>query len=106
MTKISRLEFLQQISNQNIVEIMCNYFDQSMALYNILNENLNNLIISQSIQDQSILFTIRFKELNTKIEDYILIKDRDIVFCYGRQFCTYINKLPNEIQLTFIEVAA
>lgn len=101
---MNRIDFLRNISNNNIKELMCNYFDQNMALYNLIYENINNVVVSCDIKDQNIYFNIKS---NTDIGTEVLnlgIKNHDTVYCYGKVYAIDLNASKNSIIISFNEV--
>lgn len=100
----SRIDFLKNISNNNIKEMMCNYFDQNMALYNLIYENINRVDVTCDIKDQNIYFNIKS---NTDIEMEVLnlgIRNHDTVFCYGKYYNINLNASKNSIIISFNEM--
>lgn len=104
MEKITRLDFLKNISNNNIRELMCNYFDQNMTLYNLVYENIEYMNISCNIKDNKITFNINSKE-DISRELINIIKGNDSISCYGKYYKILVDTTKNGIDLQFNEVA-
>lgn len=103
-TIVTRLDFLKQISNDQVVDMMCNYFDQNMALYDIVHNNLDKLIIDKTIDPvrHAIIFNIKISDLNLNINELIKATDYQTVY-YGRLFNITMSNSENEIDIRIEE---
>ena len=106
---INRIDFLKNISNDSIVQVMTTYFDQNMALYNLIYKNIDKVIINQVFNDNNtVTFNIKFQgidHIGSEIENLITLPN-DVIFCYGKKYSTNLNKSKDQIDITFIEVVA
>lgn len=103
---MNRIDFLRNISNNNIKELMCNYFDQNMALYNLIYENIDNLNVSCEIMNQDIYFTISsIRDIELEVLK-LNIKNQDIIYCYGKTYNIQMSTSKNQIRFKFNEVVA
>lgn len=104
MEKINRIDFLKNISNNNIKELMCKYFDQNMALYNLIYNNNAVDDVSCEIIENNVSFTIKTSKNLDKEANILGVKNSDIITCYGKNYSIQLNILKNKINLIFIEV--
>lgn len=104
---ITRLAFLKQISDNDIIDIMCNYFDQNMALYSLISDRLENLIVQKNIDQECgiITFNITINDINTGIDDLISL-DNQYMEYYGRLFKITLNRTANGLDISIKEAVA
>lgn len=101
---ITRLAFLKQISDNDIVDIMCNYFDQNMALYSLISDRINDLIIHKNIDHENgiITFNITINNVDTDISSLTNLNNQYIEY-YGRLFSIVLNRTANGLDISFKE---
>ena len=105
-SKITRLAFLKQISDNDIVDVMCNYFDQNMALYSLISDRLNNLTIHKNIDHNCgiITFSITINDVNTDMSNLINLNNQFVEY-YGRMFYISLNRTANGLDISIKEEA-
>lgn len=102
--RITRLAFLKQISDNDIIDIMCNYFDQNMALYSLISDRINDLIIRKNVNHEHRMITFSIAINDTDLSNLNNLNNQRIEY-YGKIFSIYSNRTANNLDITIKEEA-
>lgn len=103
-SNITRLAFLEQISDNDIIDVMCNYFDQNMALYSLISNRIDQLKIQKFIDHESKIITFSITVDNNDFDNLINLNNQNIEY-YGRLFNISLNRTANNLNISIKEEA-
>lgn len=103
VSSITRLAFLKQVAGNDIADIMCNYFDQNMALYSLISNRLEEMTINKSIDHESKVITFSII-VDGDIESLVNLNNQRIEY-YGRLFIITLNRTANILNISIKEEA-
>lgn len=82
---MDRLEFVKSIEYYDFEQSIVRFFDENMALYNLVGEYKNIECITGNVDDKSIIFDLKFNDLDSCKKMYLLIQGESICI-YGHLY--------------------
>lgn len=101
---MDRLQFVKSIGYDNFKESIVRFFDENMALYNLVGEYKNINCITGNVDDKSITFDLKFNNVSDSNKMYLGISENESICIYG---CTYkieVNLNGDTINIRLIDI--
>ena len=101
---MDRLQFVQSIEYNDFKKSIVRFFDENMALYNLIGEYENINCITGNVNDSSITFDLKFNDEYDSKKMHDIIYDKSVcIYCHEYFIKCILNK--NIININLIETA-
>lgn len=98
-----RIEFTKNMNcNISLEELFKGYFDETMAVYDLVESYCNCKI--KSCIDNRFELTLVFKNKKDSLSAFNILKTNNIIYKYDRVFNYYLQHIGKEIIITIEEV--
>jgi hypothetical protein len=100
---MDRLEFVKSIEYEDFQKSIVGFFDENMALYNLVGEYQNINCITGNVNDKSITFDLKFNEIEDSEKMYSLMNGTSTCI-YGHLYSIDCNLNNNTINIKLIDL--
>lgn len=101
---MDRLQFVQSIGYENFEKSIVRFFDENMALYNLIGEYKNINCITGNVDDKSITFDIKFDNISDSEKMCLIICNSKPICIYGGTYRIEANLDRDTINIRLIDI--
>ena len=100
---MDRIQFVKSIEYNDFEKSIVRFFDENMALYNLIGEYENIQCIKGNVDDKSISFSLKFNNKEDCEKMYFLICGEQICI-YGRLYSIHTKITTNILNIELIDI--